>query len=142
MKVTTMIIYQLNHSRMINRRRKIVDWTEIGYFKSLHMAQKIQFQYAKELPGFKDYPNDFVITPFEVEGIDSNTKYVYGVYYEIEHEEYDDIGIIDIFSSIEKAEVKKIEYAESNPKIPLENISISQIILDANYWSDGFFIYD
>ena len=137
-----MEIYQLNHSRAINRKRKIVDWTVIGYFTSPQVAKDIQTRYAKELPGFKDYPNDFVITPFEVEGIDSKTKYVYCVAYEIEHKEFDDIGIIDIVSNIEKAEYLRVKYAESNPNIPLENISISQIILDVNYWSEGFFIYD
>jgi hypothetical protein len=137
-----MEIYQLSHRRTIDAKKQYVDLIDIGYFKSLDVAQQIQSQYAKELPGFRDYPDDFLITPFEVEGIDPQTKVVYGVWYEIEHKEYDDIGLIDIVADIKTAEQIKIKYAQSNPRIPIENISVDQIILDVNYWSDGFFTYD
>lgn len=136
-----MKIYQLSHKRTINAKKRYFELKDIGYFKSLDVAQQIQSRYAKELPGFRDYPDDFLITPFEVEGIDPQTKVVYGVWYEIEHKEYDDIGLIDIVADNETAEEIKIKYAHSNPKIPIENISVNQIILDVNYWVDGFFTY-
>ena len=55
-----MCIYQLLHKRLIEPP-DVYDSNLIGFFDSIKNAQNTIDFYSTNLPGFKDYPKDFII---------------------------------------------------------------------------------
>jgi hypothetical protein len=58
----------LYHKRLIEKKNDedIFDKKIIGYFSCKEKAEKIKLEY-KNLPGFRDYPNDFIIDEYEMD---------------------------------------------------------------------------
>ena len=59
------------------------DYKIIGIFSSYDEALEVKEKYSSELPGFKDFPEEFCIEEFEVTGLDmakQRTVYVIFTY--------------------------------------------------------------
>jgi homoserine kinase type II len=57
-------VYKLKHSRKVDD--ECTSSVLIGFFESEKLANEIIIKY-KKLPGFKDYPNDFVAEKVEID---------------------------------------------------------------------------
>ena len=63
-----MIVYLLSHSRLVCEP-DIFDTKDIGFYSTKEKAKQVIEEY-KMLPGFRDYPNDFVIEEMDFDDYD------------------------------------------------------------------------
>ena len=93
------------------------DYKIIGIFSSYDEALEVKEKYSSELPGFKDFPEEFCIEEFEVTGLDmakQRTVYVIFTY---------------IYKS--KNKIKKNQYFD-----------YEKYNLDEKCWQEGFITYE
>jgi len=136
-----MKIYELIHKRPLDESKEYFDTKQIGVYSSYEMAHAVKEKYAKELEGFKDYPQYFEIEEIEVMGLNIGDTLVYQVEFEISKGDYEEIGTVGFYPILKEAEQAKIIYLTANPKITESAVTVGKCIIDKSYWVDGFFTY-
>ena len=111
----------------------------LGIFSTKYKAEK-KISMSKNLPGFREYGDLFVITKFAVDFDDLQYKTGTILYY-IWLEYNDNYEIFDYYSSEEKAN-QKIDYFKKHTRIgkKFPNLfQISSVVVDDYLsWSEGF----
>jgi len=136
-----MKIYELIHKRPVDETTDHFETKQIGIYSSYENAHAVKETYAKELEGFKDYPQYFEIEQTDVKGLNLGDTVVYQVEFEINKGDYELIGTIGFFPILEEAEQAKRIYLAAYPNIPESAITVGKCIIDKSYWVDGFFTY-
>ncbi len=75
------MVFLLQHSYELNG---VEDSKIIGIYSSKEIAESIVIKY-KELPGFKDYPNEFFIDGYELDKNNWNEGFISSIVLEDEH---------------------------------------------------------
>lgn len=75
------MVFLLQHSYELNG---VEDSKIIGIYSSKEIAESIVIKY-KELPGFKDYPNEFFIDSYEVDTNNWKEGFISATHLEDEH---------------------------------------------------------
>lgn len=142
--------YKLEHKRVIDDDFNVDEVYEtklLGFFSSEEKCRKAICNYLEQ-PGFKDYPEDFVIEKVEANIDDFNDiagDFNSSIFY-LAHEwydgEYDHISHLGYYSSIEKATRAKLLYLlEPEYKKFPDGFSIDEYTINKCEWQDGFFTY-
>ena len=73
------------------------DYKIIGIFSSYDKALEVKEKYSSELPGFKDFPEEFCIEEFEVTGLDmAKQRTVYVIFtYIYKNGEEEELSVAD-----------------------------------------------
>ncbi len=146
-----MIVYLLQHIRKVEV--DAISGIHIGVYTSLESANLTIDKY-KNIEGFKDYPDDFVVEEYEVVGSDDKSILPGESIYFLQHEHsieedgiiYDYVTDIDMFMNYVDAEMI-MEELKRDPKYvgKFEGIysdnggfCIDQCILNKDNWTEGF----
>ena len=149
-----MKVYFLSHSREVELGVK--SSIHIGIYSSINIAD-VTIEKYKEITGFKDYPNDFIVEEYEV--IARNNKeivsgqLVYFLQHEYSVEEdsviYDYSTNINIFENYDDAKKAMEELIKESvfPKSPdgiyaPDGFNIDKCIVDKDNWTEGFVSFD
>ncbi|MPM62378.1 hypothetical protein SDC9_109249 [bioreactor metagenome] len=144
-------IYKLEHKRIVeidDKTGEIIHSTIlIGFFSSKGRCEEIILQYLEQ-PGFKDYPDDFIIKRITADVDDFNKiagEFISSVFY-LSHEYYD--GVYDHISNLgyystkllaEKAQIRYLiepDFIEHS-----DGFCISEYEIGEGEWKEGFFTY-
>jgi len=136
-----MILFELMHSRIVDKEKDYSSSMWIGLYSTLEKANAVKDRYGKELEGFKDYPDCFFIEEIDIPDLTDSSAIVYEVSFEIEREEYDEEGIIGYYAQLSQAEQAKAELMKNRPEIGTDMITIGEVWIDRSFWVDGFFTY-
>ena len=81
------------------------DYKIIGIFSSYDEALEVKEKYSSELPGFKDFPEEFCIEEFEVTGLDmAKQRTVYVIFtYIYKNGEEEELSVIKIVKNQEES---------------------------------------
>lgn len=146
-------VYLLNHARRIEPN--VTDTKLIGIYSSMDVV-KLTIKKYKNITGFKDYPDDFVVEEYEViSGYNKEImpgQPVYFLQHEYSNDEdgviYDYITNIDMFADYDDAKknLRKLIKEEAYPKspdglYPPYGFCLGKYILDENNWIEGFVVY-
>lgn len=120
----------------------------LGYFSSEEKCLEL-IPFYLELPGFKDYPNAFIIEEVEadVDYFNDEIGNFEGYVYELSHEyydgEYDNVSFLGFYSTLQNAEraERKFRLDEDFVNYP-EGFCISKYEIDKKEWTEGFFTWD
>ena len=111
----------------------------LGFFDSKDIINKALIQY-KQQPGFRDYPNNFSITRYDLDIITKKVFYVQHEYY-LANENCDIITEVGLFASREKAiqhvqalKLKNSPLSIANP----DGFSIDDYSINECFWQEGF----
>lgn len=135
-------IYQIVHKQRLEQLNDewIYDSKGIGFFSSITIVKRVIKKY-KNIKGFCDYPNDFVIDKYM---IDFHQKKRYDYVYVLEHfyedeDGYDIVAKPWIFSTRSEAEryMKKMKSEIPFCNYP-NNFLISKCKLNKCEWTEGF----
>lgn len=140
-------VYRLFHNHKIEYDGNdwICDSKLIGYFTSKLYAQNIIKKY-KNVIGFKDYPNDFVIQKEKIVNDDSDLQkdntmqYIYELTHSFEDEEgYEIVTYFSVYSSLE---IARRDEEKLLLKFPFSTHPEGFLIVDHQlnhcYWQEGF----
>jgi hypothetical protein len=134
-------IYRLTHCQLIQNDRN--EEKKLGYFTNLSSINK-GIEFYRTLPGFKDFPDEFYIEKFKVEGrIKENIIYE-AIYYIHDDEfsvEFDKVvGLfcnqLDAKTSIDDFEVMNQLFLCSKNLVKEKIVNKYQ--LDQRLWTEGF----
>ena len=143
--------YKLEHKRTVeidDKTGEIISCTILlGFFSSEERCKEIIPQYLEQ-PGFKDYPNDFVIKRVEADVDDFNEiagEFESSVFY-LSHEyydgEFDHISDLGYYSTQLLAEKAQIKYQVEPDLIGYpDGFCITEYEIDESEWKEGFFTY-
>ena len=140
-----MIIYNVVHIEDKGIYRN-VDLKLIGYFSTIEKAL-CSIETVKNLQGFKDSPNGFIIKEMEVE-YRRRSPYVYELYqylYDADYT-YEYSKTISLYPTYQKAIAARKRFKEHNSnsfmKCKLKKeIGISRTLIDEVLWTEGFETY-
>lgn len=146
-----MNVYLLSHTRKLED--DAVEIKNIGVYSSMDIINIIISKY-KDIAGFKDYPNDFIVKEYKVIGSDNIEILQDDTMYFLQHEYsvdesgviYDYITDIDMFTNYDdtKKEMEKLKkepiYANKTDGLYAFDggFCIDKYILDENNWTEGF----
>lgn len=145
-----MKVYLLSHSREVEPGT--ISSIHIGIYSSMRIVDKTIKKY-KDITGFKDYPNDFVVEECEIISKDNKEilpgQLVYFLQHEYSVEEndviYDYITNIDIFEDYNDAKkvmeelIKEAVYPKSPDGLYApDGFNIDGCIVDKDEWTEGF----
>ncbi len=142
--------YKLQHKRFIetdSEGDKICDTNLLGFFSS-EENYKTAIAFYLKLPGFKDFPDDFVVEKVEADVDDYNEnvgEFASSVFY-LSHEWYDDeydyVSCLGYYSSMKNAEKSQALYQLEPEYIAHpEGFCIDEYKIDEREWTEGFFTY-
>ena len=144
-------VYKFEHKRVIEIDRetgeKIYDTKLLGFFRSRKACKDLILVYLKQ-PGFKDYPDDFIITRKEADVNDYNDKpgeFGLSVFY-LCHEwydgEYDILSDLGVYSTEELAKKAQSEYMKDPDLVDHpDGFGIDEYTIGERQWTEGFFTY-
>lgn len=148
-----MKVYLLTHSREVELCA--TSSVMIGIYSSLSVVDTTINKY-KDIEGFKDYPDDFVVKEYEVTSKENNEILPGHPIYFLQHEysvdeegiiyDYDtDIGIFANYDSAKKV-MEELIRTKTYPKSPdglyaPDGFCISECIVDEDNWTEGFVVY-
>jgi len=143
--------YKLEHKRIAevdNETGEKIPCTKLlGFFPSEEKCKEIIPLYLNQ-PGFKDFPDDFVIEKIEADVDDYNKtagEFDTSVFY-LSHEyydgEYDHISNLGYYSTQKLAEQAKKRY-ELEPELIAypDGFCIDECKIGKREWKEGFFTY-
>ena len=146
------ILYKLEHKHLIKTnleiREKVYDTKVLGFFSSEEHCKNMIMYYLQQ-PGFKDFPNGFVIEQIGAnidvfsdsdDAFDSSVFYLSHEYYD---GEFDYISNLGYYSSYSLAQKKQSEY-QLEPEYAncLDGFCIDEYEIDKAEWTEGFFVWD
>ena len=119
----------------------------LGFFSSEIKCKEAIPYYLKQ-PGFKDYPDDFVIEEVEadIDDFNDNGGEFESIVFYLSHEyydgEYDYVTDLGYYSSRQLAEKALIKYqADSDLAKHPDGFCINECKIDKREWLEGFFTY-
>jgi len=145
-----MNVYFLYHAREVEPN--VTDTKHIGIYSSMS-AVDITINKYKNITGFKDYPDNFVVEEYEVIGSESKELLSGNTIYFLQHEHsvdedgiiYDYITNIDMFADYHdaKKEMEQLIKGETYPKspngvYPPYGFCLDKCIIDEDNWIEGF----
>lgn len=140
-------VYRLEHKRVVDEiANEIITETKLlGFFSSKKKCKNTIPLYLEQ-PGFKDYPDDFVIKKIKADVDDYNKVagrfecYVFYLSHEYYDGKFDYISNLGYYSSKRKAEIALAKY-ENEPKYKkyLEGFWIGKYVINKREWKEGFF---
>ena len=148
-----MKVYVLKHERQIEPG--VTSTMLIGLYSSKIIVDKTISKY-KNIVGFKDFPNDFVVKEFEIKSHGDRVIPLGQPVYFMQHEySVDEDGIIydyctdiDVFANYNdaKKEMEELILEEAYPKSPNGlyapyGFNIDECIIDEDNWMEGFVTY-
>ena len=145
-------VYELNHQRLVEvieeTGEKVNNTKLLGFYSSKEKCEEVILYYLKQ-PGFKDFPDDFVITQVEADLNDFNdiSGEFNDVVYYLTHEwydgEYDIISDLGYYSTHEKAEIAELQYRlDPDIKDHPDGFVIDAYEIDKMEWTEGFAFAD
>lgn len=141
-------VYELNHKRLVavikETDEKVNNTKLLGFFSSKKRCEEAILYYLKQ-PGFKDFPDDFVISQVKADLNDFNDipgEFNNVIYY-LSHEwydgEYDIISDLGYYSTYKKAEIAESQYRlEPDIKDHPDGFVIDAYEIDKMEWTEGF----
>ncbi len=139
-------VYMLKHSRPMGEDA----WSTelIGFYSPISKAEET-IEKFKNITGFHDYPDDFVIEEWDVDIDDFNDiagDYTGSVFY-LAHEyydgtEFDYITDLGVYSRFKKAKRAKAKYKMISKFIAYpDGFSIDEYEINKEHWTEGFYTY-
>ncbi len=150
MKTQMVKVYEMVHRRTVeiekNTGENICDTKLLGFFSDYKKCQDAIAYYITQ-PGFKEYPEDFIIEEIEADIDDyckvsgSFEKYVYYLSHEWYDGQYDYIRDLGYYSTNAKAKYAESLYRlESDLIEHQEGFCVDEYEIDKMEWTEGFFI--
>lgn len=145
-----MTVYVLLHSREVEE--DVFCSIGIGIYTSMEIVHETIARY-KNVTGFKDYPDDFVVDQYEVVTREGDDVIANGFVYFLQHEytigDYDYPTSIGIYSNCEdvKATIRELKkdscYSHYPGGIyPPDGFCIDKYELNKDHWIEGFVPFD
>lgn len=145
-------VYELNHQRLVevieDTGEKVTETKLLGFYSSKEKCEEVILYYLKQ-PGFKDFPDDFVITQVEADLNDFNdiSGEFNDVVYYLTHEwydgVYDNVSYLGHYSTYEKAEIAERQYRLDPDLIDHQDgFVIDAYEIDKMKWTEGFVFAD
>lgn len=136
-----MDIYKLTHVHLLKDQKN--DEKDLGYFSNLEIARdKINFY--RSLQGFREYPNDFYIQKFEIDGDKIGSSVFEAVFY-LHDEDYsiEFDYLIGVYLTEKQAEKALEEFKSQNNNLIITNPLIKEFVscgclVDVCQWTEGF----
>lgn len=142
--------YMLVHKRIVESHadgENIYSTMLLGFFSS-KIKSKEAIQFYLNLPGYKDYPNDFKIKAVYADVDDFSSvvgnfnESVFHLSHEYSDGEYDYISDLGFYSSNEKAVAAMVRYKTKGCYIKYpQGFSIDEYRINDMEWTEGFFTY-
>lgn len=141
-------LYELTHRRLValikETDEKVNNTKLLGFFSSEEKCREVISLYLEQ-PGFKDFPESFIITKVEADINDFNDiagKFKNSVYY-LSHEwydgEYDIVSVLGYYSTFEKAQKAEMQYRlEPELQNHQNGFVIDEYKIDEMEWKEGF----
>lgn len=145
-------VYELRHIRLvqIDKRtgQKIYDTKILGFFSSEEKCEEMISLYLEQ-PGFKEYPDNFMINEIKAD-VDAYNDilgefdtYVYFLSHEWYDGEYDYISYLGYYSDLQKAEEAEQKYCREPELVEHpEGFCIDRYEINRRKWTEGFFSYN
>lgn len=120
------------------------DYKTIGIFSSYDEALEVKEKYSSELPGFKDFPEEFCIEEFEVTGLDmAKQRTVYVIFtYIYKNGEEEELSVIKIVKNQEESKKFIKKYKSKNKIKKNQYFDYEKYNLDEKCWQEGFITYE
>ena len=147
-------IFKFFHQRNVehdeNTGERISNTLFLGFFSSEEKCKELIPNYIKQ-PGFKDYPDDFIIEKEEADVDDFNDiagnfdSMVFYLYHEWYDGKYDNITDLGCYSTRELAEKAMENYRNKDPMFTEkpDDFLIDEFIIDKDVcWEDGFYTWE
>ena len=130
-------IFMLEHKREIDD--VVILSSLIGFYTSKDIVDHTVNKY-RMLEGYRDYPDDFLITEYEIA---ENVMQAFVVFHEYSDEEFDYPTLIGVFSTEEDAIKAQMVAIKEQPfaQYP-DGFTIDNYELNKDFWTEGFFIYE
>ena len=145
-------VYELKHKRLVETieetGEEVRNTKLLGFFSTREKCNEVILHYLEQ-PGFKDFPDDFVISEVEADLNDFNdvpgefNNVVYYLTHEWYDGEYDIVSYLGYYSTSEKAQVAELQYRlDPDLKDHQDGFVIDAYKIDEKKWTEGFFFGD
>lgn len=151
MEILMNFVYKLTHEYIVEKEletgEKICDIKLLGFFATCERCKEVIAYYTNQ-PGFRAFPDDFVVEKVEADMDDFNEvvgDFKSSVFY-LSHEwcddDYDYISHLGYYSSHKNAHKAMALYQmESDFQKHLDGFCVDEYKIDKCEWTQGFFTY-